>query len=187
MTVTRCPSASQWEIRPYRTVPVPPACGWVQSRSASTRMWRGAAVGTAAKVPQPNRRTSLHDPLASAGMPHRTRIAAFLASAALLLAPGAALAQSGGAGDQQYQDPFSGQQSGSGSSSGSSSGGSGLSQSAPSSTGTAAPTVAQGTGAATAQGGQLARTGIDLRLLAGLGMLLLVAGIALRRSGHERR
>jgi len=126
-------------------------------------------------------------------MPHRTRIAAFLASAALLLAPGAALAQSGGAGDQQYQDPFSGQQSGSGSSSsgssgsGSSSGGSGLSQSAPSSTGTAAPTVTQGTGAATAQGGQLARTGIDLRLLAGLGMLLLVAGIALRRSGHERR
>ena len=120
-------------------------------------------------------------------MPHRTRIAAFLASAALLLAPGAALAQSGGAGDQQYQDPFSGQQSGSGSSSGSSSGGSGLSQSAPSSTGTAGPTVAQGTGAATAQGGQLARTGIDLRLLAGLGMLLLVTGIALRRSGHERR
>ena len=123
-------------------------------------------------------------------MPRRDRIAVLLACAALLAAPATALAQSG-AGDQQYQDPFAGQQqSGSGGSSGSS-GGSGLSQSAPSGAGTAQAAPAGGAapaaGASTAQGAQLARTGIDLRILAGVGLVLLAAGVALRRSGHARR
>ena len=38
MTETRWPHASQRETWPNRFVPVPPPCGWVQSRSVSTRM-----------------------------------------------------------------------------------------------------------------------------------------------------
>src|SRR3954447_19499607 len=45
MTVTRWPQATQRETCPYRLVPVPPPWGWVQSRSVSSRMCRGAWVG----------------------------------------------------------------------------------------------------------------------------------------------
>jgi hypothetical protein len=60
-------------------------------------------------------------------VPVRSRVAALLAVLAVAIAPGAAFAQSGGAGDDQYVDPLGGnsqQQSsgGSNSSSGSSNG-----------------------------------------------------------------
>src|SRR4051812_24115677 len=45
MTDTRWPQASQRETCPYRLVPVPPPCGWVQSRSVSTRMCTSRRVG----------------------------------------------------------------------------------------------------------------------------------------------
>src|SRR4051794_523770 len=45
MTDTRCPHASQRDTCPNRFVPVPPPCGWVQSRSVSTRMCTGASLG----------------------------------------------------------------------------------------------------------------------------------------------
>src|SRR5436190_9080247 len=45
MTDTRCPHASQRETWPNKFVPVPPPCGWVQSRSVSTRMCTGASLG----------------------------------------------------------------------------------------------------------------------------------------------
>jgi hypothetical protein len=47
--------------------------------------------------------------LPSRGVPAPRRIAAVAASLAVALAPAAARAQDGGAGDQQYTDPFAGQ------------------------------------------------------------------------------
>src|SRR6058998_2079406 len=114
MTVTRCPHASQRVTWPYRFVPVPPPCGWVQSRSVSSSMWRainGDRNGAGA---------TSESRLQSALVPARRRIAAVLAVLAVGIAPGAALAQSGGAGDDQYVDPIGGnsqQQNGGGSNS----------------------------------------------------------------------
>jgi LPXTG-motif cell wall-anchored protein len=109
------------------------------------------------------------------------------------------LAQSG-AGDEQYVDPLagsgssggggSGSSGSSGSSSGTSSGttsGSSSGQVAPSTssgtTGTTSGTTASGTTA-----GQLPRTGLDLRLPIGAGIVLLAAGLLLwrRRPGDGR-
>ena len=112
-------------------------------------------------------------------MPARLRIATLLTMVAFAAAPAVALAQSGGAGDQQYVDPFGGQsqQQGSQGSSGSSS---------PST----APTAAPSTGSQATQGSSsqaspastqtLPRTGTDARLVAALGLLLLGAGALIR-------
>src|SRR4051812_2467737 len=102
MTVTRCPHASQRATWPYRFVPVPPPWGWVQSRSVSRRTWRGIGSDRSGGRPMAGIR------LESAAVPDRRLIAAVLAVLALALTPGAALAQSGGAGDDQYVDPLGG-------------------------------------------------------------------------------
>src|SRR3954468_8687071 len=145
MTVTRCPHAIQRETWPYRFVPVPPPWGWVQSRSVSSRTWRGIASDRSGGRPTAGLR------LESAAVPDRPLIAAVLTVVALAITPGGALAQSGGAGDNQYVDPLGGnpqqQSSGSGSSSsGGSSNGPTLSstpslsaQAAPSASAPAAP------------------------------------------------
>src|SRR3954469_3391271 len=120
MTVTRCPQASQRATWPYRFVPVPPPCGWVQSRSVSSRTWRGISGDRS----EPRRMSGAC--LQSSALVSARRIAALLAVLAAGIAPGAALAQSGGAGDDQYVDPIGGntqQQSGGNSSSGSGSNG----------------------------------------------------------------
>jgi hypothetical protein len=126
------------------------------------------------------------------------RLAA-LAIAALLAAPGTALAQS--AGDNQYQDPFGNQGSGGGSGSGSSgsnsgsgsSGGgqSGDSQGSGSGSGQSADTgssqTSSSTGTTDAQGSQttasrqLPRTGGEPGLVALLGAGMTFGGLALRR------
>src|SRR5512132_1771941 len=102
MTVTRCPQASQRVTWPYRFVPVPPPCGWVQSRSVSSSTWR------AIKGDRNGAEARSGSRLQSALVPARRRIAAVLAVLAVGIAPGAALAQSGGAGDDQYVDPIGG-------------------------------------------------------------------------------
>lgn len=108
------------------------------------------------------------------------RSAVVLVTLALAAAPGAALAQSG-AGDEQYQDPFSGQSSGGGSNG---SGGS-LSQGPPGATpAQAAPAPA--TAAHGALPAELARTGADLRVELAAGVALLIGGLALRRRADGR-
>ncbi|MFM8763018.1 MAG: hypothetical protein ACKOH7_05575 [Solirubrobacterales bacterium] len=97
----------------------------------------------------------------------------------MALAPASALAQS--AGDDQYVDPLDGL-TGGGSGSGS---------------GTAADGSAVGAGEAGVAGSaeadvnglpsELARTGVELPLLAGAGVLLLAGGIGIRRISGERR
>lgn len=110
------------------------------------------------------------------------RLATLLAAATLAAAPAAAHAQ--GAGDQQYQDPFGGEQSGGGSQTTPN-----VDQapqltpsvSTPSSSGTGA------TGTSSPQAGSLPNTGADARLLAAFGLGLLLAGIGLRlRTADER-
>src|SRR5919204_1756438 len=91
MTVTRWPHATQRLIWPYSTVPVPPASGWVQSRSVRTRMCRGALTRSAT-LPSPS-------------VPAPRRIAVAAVSLTVALAPAVARAQNG-AGDEQYTDPF---------------------------------------------------------------------------------
>ena len=128
------------------------------------------------------------------------RLAAPLAALILTLSPAAALAQS--AGDQQYADPFGNNeqnQSGGGSSGGGGGGGSsggGQSQGAPSSgvagaqaqgtTGTATSSSTTGT-TAQSPSGQLPSTGLDAGLVAALGAVLLLAGLALRRRTADAR
>ena len=113
---------------------------------------------------------------------------ATLALAASLALPAVAHAQ-GGAGDDQYQDPFgnSGASSGSGSNSGSGGGGSNQSNppplsSAPPAASAPAPTTTTvpAASAATAQGAQLAATGADPMLVALLGAGLVMGGAGLR-------
>src|SRR4051794_30723830 len=113
MTVTRGPQAIQRETCPYRFVPGPPPWGCVQSRSVKSRMWRGfSAWGTsAAKVPVHGAGRSLSAmSLDCRRVPSVCRRIVVLLAVALLGvgAPltSTAFAQSGGAGDQQYSDPF---------------------------------------------------------------------------------
>ena len=133
--------------------------------------------------------------LESALVPARRRIAAVLAVLAVGVAPGAAFAQSGGAGDDQYIDPIGGnsQQQNSGNSgnsngsSGSSSNGStgpALSNS-PALSAQASPSTAAAPAASSGQ--ELPRTGLDAGLVAAAGLTLLLAGAALRRRLRDER
>jgi LPXTG-motif cell wall-anchored protein len=119
-----------------------------------------------------------------------------------------AFAQSGGAGDQQYSDPFGGDDSSSGSGSGSgnsSSGsdsdaapltqapqtsGSGSSGSGSSGSGAAGTTqsgTSTSTTAAPAASGTLPNTGLDARVLVLAGVVLVLVGAGLRlRNAPER-
>jgi LPXTG-motif cell wall-anchored protein len=120
-------------------------------------------------------------------VPARRRIAAVLAVLAVGIAPGAALAQSGGAGDDQYVDPIggNGQQQNSGSnSSGSGSNGPALSNT-PALTAQASPSTTSTAPAATSS--QLPRTGVDVGVVAAIGGVLLLAGVALRRRLADAR
>jgi hypothetical protein len=110
---------------------------------------------------------------------------ATLALAASLALPAVAHAQ-GGAGDDQYQDPF-GNSGSSGSGSGSGGGGSNqsnpppLSSAPPAASAPApAPAPAPAAAATTAQGAQLAATGADPLLVALLGSGLVMGGAGLR-------
>jgi hypothetical protein len=113
-----------------------------------------------------------------------------LAVLAVGIAPGAALAQSGGAGDDQYVDPIGGntqQQNGGGSSSS----GSGGSSNGP--TLSATPSLSASSGQqsaaapATPAGATLPRTGLDVGFVAAIGLALVLTGAALRvRLRHER-
>jgi LPXTG-motif cell wall-anchored protein len=114
------------------------------------------------------------------------RIAVLLAAVTIALAPTAALAQSGGAGDDQYVDPFgsNGQQQSGGSSG---SGGSSTQPSLPS-TPSATASSGQATAAAPATSSrQLPRTGADAVVVAAIGAVLLLAGVALRRRLADAR
>jgi hypothetical protein len=126
-------------------------------------------------------------------VPGKHRIAAGLAALSLAAAPAAAHAQNG-AGDEQYQDPFAGggqtqttpkhQQS-------TPSSGSGLSQAPPAtsspSAGASASQAAPPAPAPAAQAQQLPRTGLDVRVVAGAGIMLVLAGVALRRRLGDGR
>jgi LPXTG-motif cell wall-anchored protein len=125
------------------------------------------------------------------------RFAAPIAALTLALTPTTALAQS--AGDEQYEDPFSDEQSQSSSGSGSSgSGGSGTAgasasgsaaQATPSTAAppAAAPAAAASAGTAAAEGGELPRTGLDAGLVAAIGAGLLGMGLVLRRRTADAR
>lgn len=89
--------------------------------------------------------------------------------------PAGAAAQS--AGDDQYVDPLNGVgETGGGDSSGSGTAGSGPSEGA-----------ASGADSGAALPSELARTGAELPLLAGAGLLLLAGGAGLRRFSGGRR
>jgi LPXTG-motif cell wall-anchored protein len=128
--------------------------------------------------------------LESALVPVRSRVATLLAVLAVAIAPGAALAQSGGAGDDQYVDPLGGgsqqqQQSGGSNSSGGSSNGPALSNS-PALSAQASPTTAPSS-SSSASAQTLPRTGADAGVVAAIGAALLLAGAVLRRRlRHER-
>ena len=128
--------------------------------------------------------------LESALVPVRSRVATLLAVLAVAIAPGAALAQSGGAGDDQYVDPLGGgsqqqQQSGGSNSAGGSSTGPALSNS-PALSAQASPTTAPSS-SSSASAQTLPRTGADAGVVAAIGAALLLAGAVLRRRlRHER-
>jgi LPXTG-motif cell wall-anchored protein len=107
------------------------------------------------------------------------RIAALAAALSLAL-PAGALAQ--GAGDNQYQDPFAGEDSGSGSGSGGGSGGGGGAEGT-SGNGSLSNSPPAGESLASQQStssGELPRTGADPGLVALLGAGLILTGAGLR-------
>ena len=141
------------------------------------------------------------------------RLVPLLLCALLAGVPAVAMAQ-GGAGDDQYQDPFAGSGSGGGNSGPADSGGSGQSGSgsdgaqdsgssqdpapapapdpapATSSPAPATPAAPAASSAAPVTGAraELPRTGLDVRFVALLGLGLLAAGVGLRlRAGDGRR
>ena len=120
-------------------------------------------------------------------MPARRRIAAALAVLAVALSPAAALAQSGGAGDDQYVDPFGASQPH-------------KKHSSPSTTTTTTGPALSSTPALSAQASQsssssapvadpqaLPRTGLDVGWVAAIGIALLLAGAALRLRLRDER
>ena len=108
-----------------------------------------------------------------------------LAGACALVAAVPSLAVAQSAGDDQYVDPLNGVTgggSGSGSSGGSGSGSAGAAGTA------GAGSTSTGSGASgSALPGELARTGMELPLTAGAGVLLLAGGLGLRRFSGVRR
>jgi LPXTG-motif cell wall-anchored protein len=127
----------------------------------------------------------------------RARSLAVLLVATTLSAPAAAFAQgSGGAGDNQYQDPFSGKGGGSSTTTGSS--GSSSSSATSSQSGALSQTPNLGSSsstvpapatapASTTASGTLPNTGSDPRLIVLAGLALLLFGIGLRlRTADER-
>jgi hypothetical protein len=121
--------------------------------------------------------------LDSGSVARKHRIAAALAGLTLAVAPAAAYAQNG-AGDQQYQDPFAGGAPAP-SAPKAQKPSAPLSQappvtSAPATPAAPAPQPAATATAAPAAQGQLPRTGLDVRLVAAAGLVLLLAGGALR-------
>jgi LPXTG-motif cell wall-anchored protein len=143
------------------------------------------------------------------------RLLPLLACALIAGTPAVAQAQ-GGAGDDQYQDPFGGSSGGgsssgggdNGSSAGSDSGSSGstaqdtgsdapeltqdpdlgTSSSSTSSSSAPAPATSSATAPATTTRSELPRTGFDAPVVALLGLGLLAAGVGLRlRVAHGRR
>jgi hypothetical protein len=129
--------------------------------------------------------------LESALVAARRRIAAVLAVLAVGIAPGAALAQSGGAGDDQYVDPIGGnsQQHNGGGSKGS--GSSGGTATGPSLSATPTLTASSSQPAATtpvASSAQtLPRTGLDVGVVAAIGLALVLAGVAVRLRLRDER
>jgi LPXTG-motif cell wall-anchored protein len=126
--------------------------------------------------------------LESALVPARRRIAAVLAVLAVGVAPGAALAQSGGAGDDQYVDPIGGnsQQQNSGGSNNSSNTSTGPALSnTPALSAQASPSTAAAPAASSGQ--TLPRTGADAGVVAAIGLTLLLAGAAMRRRLRDER
>jgi LPXTG-motif cell wall-anchored protein len=109
-------------------------------------------------------------------MPPR-RIAALAAALSLSL-PAGALAQ--GAGDNQYQDPFAGEDSGSGSGSGSGGGGGAEGTSGNGSLSNSPPAGEQLASQQSTSSGELPRTGADPGLVALLGAGLILTGAGLR-------
>jgi LPXTG-motif cell wall-anchored protein len=111
-------------------------------------------------------------------MPPR-RIAA-LAVALSLALPAGALAQ--GAGDNQYQDPFAGENSGSGGGSGGGGGGGGEGTSDNGSLSNSPPSGEQLASQQSTSSGELPRTGADPGLIAlfGAGLILTGAGLRVR-------
>jgi LPXTG-motif cell wall-anchored protein len=103
------------------------------------------------------------------------RIAALAAALSLAL-PAGALAQ--GAGDNQYQDPFAGENSGSGSGSGSGGGGEGTTGNG--SLSNSPPSGEQLASQQSTSSGELPRTGADPGLIALLGAGLILTGAGLR-------
>jgi LPXTG-motif cell wall-anchored protein len=114
-------------------------------------------------------------------VPAARRIAALVAICAIGFAPGVAIAQSGGAGDDQYVDPFSGagQQS--------SGGGATTSTGSPAPSPAPAPTLTASAAPAPSSGRTLPRTGADAGVIAAIGGVLLLAGVALRRRLADAR
>jgi len=125
-------------------------------------------------------------------------LAAPLAALIFAAVPATAIAQN--AGDEQYADPFgnSSQSGGGGGSSNSGSSGStqnsgstgsGVAgtqaqlQATPSPSGTSPTTSSQAAGSS----GQLPRTGLDVGIVAALGAVLLLGGLALRRRSADAR
>jgi LPXTG-motif cell wall-anchored protein len=109
-------------------------------------------------------------------MPPR-RIAALAAALSLSL-PAGALAQ--GAGDNQYQDPFAGEDAGSGGGSGGGGGGGAEGTSGNGSLSNSPPAGEQLASSQSTSSGELPRTGADPGLVALLGAGLILTGAGLR-------
>ena len=106
------------------------------------------------------------------------RIAALAAALSLSL-PAGALAQ--GAGDNQYQDPFAGEDSGSGSGSGSGGGGGGAEGTSGNGSLSNSPPAGESLASQpSTSSGELPRTGADPGLVALLGAGLILTGAGLR-------
>jgi hypothetical protein len=119
-------------------------------------------------------------------VPVRRRAAAVLAVLAVGIAPGAALAQSGGAGDDQYVDPIGGnsQQPKHSDQSNTTSTGPTLS-----STPTLSAQASQSApvAASPSTGQTLPRTGMDTGVVAAIGLAFVLAGAALRLRLRDER
>jgi len=117
----------------------------------------------------------------------RRRSIPALACALTLALPSAALAQS--AGDNQYQDPFSGQSPSSSQPKAPSGGGNSQvqaqAQASPAGSTTATQSQSSQSGQA-AQGETLPRTGFEAFLPLAYGLVLLLSGAALRRGARSR-